>query len=158
MYIPSQAYATRIEAFDWQKMCLIAWLFHSEALERLTLKGSKVKLQPCILGSSLDQPPKRSLDCLVHFWSWLQTLLHGTCKWPLLVRLRSHLDRIPHVFVAGLLWQIVASFPYSQCILTWFITSLLVGLGKPNSGHVVMYTLLAVCCFQSRNCKQHIAE
>ena len=27
---------------------------------------------------------------------------------------------------------------------------------KPNSGHVVMYGSLAVCCFQSRNCKQHI--
>ena len=27
---------------------------------------------------------------------------------------------------------------------------------KPNSRHVVMYALLAVCCFQRRNCKQHI--
>ena len=43
------------------------------------------------------------------------------------------------------------------------IASLLVELGnelgcKVNSGHVVRFASLAACCFQSRNCKQHIKE
>ena len=134
MYIPPQAYVTGIEAFDWLDCSIL------RLLSAWPLKGQRSNCSHAFLVhwfsscSSLDQPPKRSLDCLVHFWSWLQTLLHRTCKWPPLVRLMSHLDRIPHIFVAGLLWQIV---PYSQCILTWFIiTTLLVELGKPNSEHV----------------------
>ena len=101
-----QALATGIKVFDLQKVCLIVWSFTSEALEHLIFKGSKVKLQPCVLDllilavqRSPWSAPQKGFDHLIQFWSRSQTLLHGTYKWLTLVILRSQLDRIPHVFV-----------------------------------------------------------
>ena len=105
------AFATGTKAFDQQKVCLIAWLFPSEALEDLIFKGyswsidfssSEVTLIPWSVS-------KRGFDHLIQFWS---RLLHGTYKWLPFVR------------------ESVASFPDSQCILNWFIASLLVEPGK----------------------------
>ena len=45
---PVEVLVTAIKFFDWQKVCLIAWSFPSEALDRLICQGSKVKLEPHI--------------------------------------------------------------------------------------------------------------
>ena len=74
---PVEALATVIKFFDRQKVCLIAWLFPSEALDRLISRGSKVTLQPHIVDCwflavwrspwSLDRPPKRALIVWFNF-------------------------------------------------------------------------------------------
>ena len=46
--MPIQAFVTGIKVV-LQKACLISSLFSSEVLECLIFKGSKVKLQPCVL-------------------------------------------------------------------------------------------------------------
>ena len=46
---PVEMFVAGIKIFDRWKMCLIAWSFPSETLDRLIFSGSKVKLQPCVL-------------------------------------------------------------------------------------------------------------
>ena len=113
---------------------------------------------------SLDLSPKGALIAWFNFDPNRKRFYMGHIRlisdYIPLVRLKVPVRQDYSCF-CGLLWQSVASFPDSQCILTWFITSLLVEPGnelgcKPNLVHVVMYASLAVWCFQSRNCKQHI--
>ena len=75
-----------------------------------------------------------------------------------LVRLRSQLDRNPHfLWVTMTKCNLIPRFAvYPHDLLQ----TLLVEPGnelvcKPNLGHVVMHPLLAACCFENRNCKQH---
>ena len=100
--LPIQAFATKIKVFDLQKALDCSLL----RLECLIFRGSKVKLQLCVLDPLIlavqRSPwfswlaPKRGL---IQFWSQSQTLLHGTYKWLPLVRPRPQLDRIPHVIM-----------------------------------------------------------
>ena len=135
-----QAFATGIKVFDWQKVCLIAWSFPSVFLIHWFEQ----------FRGHLDQPPKKGFDHLIQFDPSRKCFYMGHIEWLPLVRVTQDSSCF-----CRLLWQSVASFPDSQCILTWFIASLLVKPGN-ELGHVVMYPLLVACCFQSRNCKQHI--
>ena len=158
LHTPYSSVCNRDQGF-WST--LIAWSFPSDkfwgswVLDFQRVKGQIASVCSWSIDfSSLEVTlipwlaPKRSFDHLIQFWSWSQMLLHGTyvttpCKTKVPVRQDS-------TCFCGLLWQSVASFPDSQCILTWFIASLLVEpwneLGcKPNSGHVVMYPSLVVC-------------
>ena len=151
---PIQAFATVIKAFDRQKLCLANHLicpFWGSWVQKVKGQIAAVVYNLLILAvlDPLIGPQKR-------LWLLDSILI------PVTSTSESTRDiyktKIPHVFCG---WQSVASFPDSQCIFTWFIASLLVEPGnelrcKPNSGHIVMYPLLVVCCFQSRNCKQHL--
>ena len=94
---PIEGFATGITIFDQQKLCLIAW---SSLLKHLIswILWSKVKLEPYLLDPliftvwRLLDPLialKKGFHHLIEFWSWLQTLLHGTHNWLLLDTLRD---------------------------------------------------------------------
>ena len=68
-----QAFATEINVCDWQSV-LITSLFPSEALEDLIFKGSKVKLQLCVLDPlilavqrSPGSAPQKDFDRFIQF-------------------------------------------------------------------------------------------
>ena len=91
---PVEVFVTAIKMFDRQKVCLIAWSFPSEPLDHLIFRvKGQIAATPCwfIDFSSSEvtlipwSAPKKSFDHLIQFWSWLQMLLHRTCKWLSLV-------------------------------------------------------------------------
>ena len=157
--LPIQVFATGIKLLI-TKNCLIVSFWGSWALDFQRVEGQIAAVCSWSIDFSnswsLDRPPKGPLIAWFNFDPSRKHFYteHTPYKTKVPVRQDSSC-------FCGLLWQSVASFPDSQCILTWFIASLLVDPGnelhcKPNLGRVVMYTSLAVWCFQSRNCKQNI--
>ena len=140
--LPIRVFATGIKAFDWQKFLL----------RPLSTWFSKNQRSNCSLmflihwfsnSWFLDWPPKRAFDRMIQFWSQLQALLHGTYKWLYTPCKTKVLVRQDSSCLCGLLRQSVASFPDSQCILTWFIESLLVEPGNELGHSNLMF------CFMS---------
>ena len=101
---PVEVFATRIKIFDRQRVCLITWSYPSEALDRLIFNVSKRSNCSCVSwsfdfrSSEATLMPwsalKMGFDRLIQFWSWSQTLLHGTYKWLPLVVTFCHGDKL----------------------------------------------------------------
>ena len=137
--LPIQAFVTGIKTFDRQKLnCLILPFQGPWALDFQRVKGQIAAVCSwSLILAALDRPPKGALI------AWFPVANTSTCKTKVPVRRDSPC-------FCRLLWQSVASFPLSRCILTWFIASLLVELGnelgcKPNSGHVPCGHVRIIC-------------
>ena len=106
---PVEAFVTGIKIFGWQKVCLITWLFPSEAFDRLIFNGSKVTLYSCILDTliftvqrshwSLDQLSKRASIAWFNFAAdfsprpreeWMIQILKSKVAAYILYNLSSH--------------------------------------------------------------------
>ena len=110
LYVACRSVCDRNQVFWSAKSVLDRLIIPFWGSWSLDFQGSKVKLQLCVLDCwflavlrspwSLDRPPQKGFDRLIQFWSWSQTLLHGTYKWLPLV-------------------EVTKAYPYIQA---WFLS------------------------------------
>ena len=68
-----EAFATAIKFFNWKKVCLITWLFSSEALDHLISKGQRSNYS-CMLLNRIFSISEVTLDPLIGLPNRLQLL------------------------------------------------------------------------------------